>query len=98
MADERSPGDSEFVEQAIRHAEEALLRRTRLKKRSYDIWRVAERGASIFVASVEEIFRGGQSRPQAKARSLFCYWATHDLGMTATELIRILSLDQSTIG
>ncbi len=97
MADEPILGDSEFVERALRHAEEDLVRRSRLKKRGYDIDKVAERAASIFDVPLEDIYEGGKSRPRAKARSLFCYWTTHELEMTAVELARLLDLDQSTV-
>ena len=97
MADERILGDSEFVEKVLRHAEEDLIRRTRLKKHGYDMDKVAKRAASVFEVSVADIYGGGKSRPRAKARSLFCYWATHELGKTAAELGRVLNLDQSTI-
>jgi putative transposase len=60
MADERILGDSEFVERALRHAEESFLRRTRLKKRGYDIDRIAERAAAVFDVAAQKIYGGGK--------------------------------------
>jgi putative transposase len=34
---------------------------------------------------------------RVKARSLFCYWATRELGATMTELARLLNISQPSV-
>ena len=40
--------------------------------------------------------RGRQSR-RVDARSLLCYWAVRELGMTLTELARVLAMSPSAV-
>ncbi|MGD2100456.1 MAG: LysR family transcriptional regulator [Desulfobacterales bacterium] len=45
----------------------------------------------------EDVWKKGKHPQIVKARSLLCYWAVHELGMTATELARRIGMTQSAI-
>jgi putative transposase len=97
MSDERILGDSEFVERALRSAEEQLERRTRLYKAGYDLERLAREAAALFGLTPDEILSRGNDRVRVKARSLFCYWAVRELGHSSTALAAMLQLTQPAV-
>ena len=44
-----------------------------------------------------EIYKSGKSRSRVAARSLFCFWAVRELGISMTELSRRLNLSLSGV-
>jgi hypothetical protein len=87
-SDERTLGDGEFVEEVLARAEEALHRK----------YASAARGVGI-----EEVMQGVSELtgvPVAAltgARSLLCYWAVTELGMSLSELAGRLGIAVSTV-
>lgn len=96
-SDERILGDSEFVEQVLKQAEEKRERKHQLEADGFTVDRVANRVASILGLKSEDVWKKGKHPQIVKARSLLCYWAVHELGMTATELARRIGMTQSAI-
>jgi len=92
MSDERILGDSGFVDKILSEAGEALDRRYELKALGYDLQRVAERAATIFCMEVAEIFSPGRQDGKVKARSLVCFWAARELGMSLSDLARAFAM------
>ncbi len=45
----------------------------------------------------KDVLAPGKYAQSVKARSLLCYWATRELGMTTVELARRLNLAQPTV-
>lgn len=95
--DERILGDSDFVENVLRLAEEELEQKYDLKARGYDFNRVVQRVAEIMSIGVEEVTALGKSPQTVKARSLLCFWAHRKLGMTTIEIGKNLNLSQSAV-
>jgi putative transposase len=95
--DERILGDSDFVREVLGSAEEHYERTYRLKSQGYDVARLAKRVADIFEMEAEEVCSAGKYRKTVKARSVFCYWATRELGESATSLGRMLGLSQPAV-
>jgi REP-associated tyrosine transposase len=98
MSDERILGESEFVDSILSEAGEAYERRYELKALGYDLNRVAQRVADIYGLELDEVFTKGRQDQKVKARSLFCYWAARELGMSLTDLAREFELSVSAIG
>jgi REP element-mobilizing transposase RayT len=98
MSDERILGEPDFVEAALSQAEEAFERRYKLKSLGYDLPRLAERAAEIFGIDVEEIYSPGRKDRKVKARSLVCFWASRELGISLTELARTFGMSVPGIG
>ena len=55
-----------------------------------DLDKVAGSAAGIFGIEVADIFLKGKQQKRVNARSLFCFWAVHELGISLTELARRL--------
>ena len=96
-SDERILGDSDFVDEVLQAANEALDSQYRLKSQGYDLSALAVRVASIFSINPEEIFQSGKQPVKVKARSLFCHWAVRELGFTMTELANKLKISQPAV-
>ena len=53
---------------------------------------IASRVAEICEIKVNDIFLKGKQQKRVKARSLFCYWAVRELGISLTELAKRLGI------
>lgn len=95
--DERILGGSDFVAHVLRHAEEEMNRRDRLRHDGYGIDRLAKEVADLFDIEPDRIFEPGKYPRIVQARGLFCYWAVRELGMTATALAEKLRLSQPAV-
>ena len=95
--DERILGDSEFVEQVLKEAEDRLERRYALEAKGYDFEQVVERVAQVMNMNASDVLKRSKDSQTVKARSLLCFWANRDLGMTTVEISRRLKLCQSAV-
>ena len=96
-SDERILGDGDFVEQVLLEAKEQMERKSILKSKGYNLKRVADRVCSVMDLEVSEIWQSGKSRRRVAARSLLCFWAVRELGISMTELSRELNLSLSGV-
>jgi chromosomal replication initiation ATPase DnaA len=97
LGDERILGDGDFVENALAGSSERLERRSRLKGGGYDFERVAKKVAVIYGLPLSEVLKKDKYARTVAARSLLCYWANRELGITTVELARRLNLAQPTV-
>ena len=95
--DERILGDSDFVENVLKSAEEELEQKYDLKARGYDFDRVAQRVAEVMKIEKGQVTAFGKSPQTVKARSLLCFWAHRKLGMTTIEIGKRLNISQSAV-
>lgn len=95
--DERILGDGQFVESVLKEAREDLERKYRLEADGCDFKWLVKRVAKLSGLEPQEILTPGKYPENVKARSLLCYWATRELGMTTIELSKELKLSQPTI-
>jgi putative transposase len=98
MSDERILGDSEFVDNLLSQADEAYERRYELKRLGYDVDQIAKRVAEIYDMDPREVLSRGRQKLKVKARSLFCFWAVKELGMSLRELARKLEISPPAVG
>ena len=63
-----------------------------------DLDRIASRVADVYEIEVDDIGLKGKQQKRVKARSLFCYWAVRELGMSLTELARRLGISVVGVG
>ncbi len=96
-SDERVLGDSEFVERVLTAADESLEKKYHLKSKGFDTKKLADRVAEIFVIDPKEIFQPGKQSMKVKARSLFCFWAVRELGLTMACLALKLNMSQPAV-
>jgi putative transposase len=95
--DERILGKGDFVAQVLAGAEEELERKYRLAAGGYNLDRLIHRVAEILGMSSEEVIEPGKTRQRVEARSLLCYWATTELGISQTDLAQRLPLNQPAV-
>lgn len=95
--DERILGDSEFVEQVLKEAEDRLERRYALEVKGYDFDQVIERVAQVLNMNVSDVLKRSKDPQTVKARSLLCFWANRELGMTTVEISHRLKVSQSAV-
>ena len=95
--DERILGESDFVMSILAEANEKLDRFYEIKSQGYDIEKVENRVIEIFGVDKDAIYSKGRRKIQVAARSLLCYWAVRELGLTATELAKRLGVTQPAV-
>ena len=95
--DERILGDGDFVDAVLSEANEAYERRYRLKAQGIDVDSVAKRVAHIIGIEPSRVWASGKQPEIVKARSLLCYWATSELGVSQVWLSKRLKLSQPAI-
>jgi REP element-mobilizing transposase RayT len=95
--DERILGDSDFVEAVLKEADEQLERRYRLKAEGFGLERVAERVAQVMSIPIELVWEKSRRPQVVDARSLFCFWASKELGISMTDLAKRLNLTQPAV-
>lgn len=96
-SDERMLGDSDFVEQTLKGAAEAWKRQQDLRGKGVGLEHILPIVARLEAIPAEELMSPGKERPRVRARSLLCYWAVHELGLTMTALAREIGLSVPAI-
>lgn len=96
-ADERILGDSDFVMRVLSEANEKYDHQYELKRMGYDLKKVEGMVTEIYQIDRDELSLRGRQKIRAEARSLFCYWAVRELGISGTSLARRLGMSQSGV-
>jgi REP-associated tyrosine transposase len=91
-SDERILGDGDFVSEILSKAEESLERRYALKAQGVDVRFIAKRVSALLDIPEDEIWREGKFKHLVRARSLLCFWAVRELGVSMTSLGRQLNI------
>ena len=95
--DERILGDSTFVEKVLRASEEKIGRQYRLIAEGFDLKKLAKRVGEVLGVAAERVWSFGKCSEVVEARSLLCYWAVKELGVSATEVARGLRVSQPAV-
>ena len=95
--DERILGEGDFVEQILQKSGEAFERKSLLKSQGWDLDRLAAHVAKLLGIEVSVVWSAGKYRHTVQARSLLCYWAVRDLGVSMTSLANRLKLSVAAI-
>jgi len=96
-SDERILGDGDFVDQVLSASKEQMEKKYKLTAQGYDLDKIASKVCDIMHLEKFNIWATGKERIRVKARSLLCYWAVRDIGITMAELSRRLNLSLSGI-
>jgi chromosomal replication initiation ATPase DnaA len=86
--DERILGDGEFVGSVLAAAEEAMEKRYAQRARGVNLAFIASRVWRVLGVKPEEVWAKGKYRRIVEARSLLCYWAVRELGVSMSSLAR----------
>jgi hypothetical protein len=95
--DERILGDSDFVMEVLRAAEEEMERRYRLKAEGYDLDKLAGKAADLLGLEGEDLLRPGKYGKVVEGRDLLCYWAVQELGWSVTGLAKRIGISQPAV-
>ena len=95
--DERILGDSDFVLQVLKTANEVLENKYHLKAQGMDIEKIAQRVAELLDISLSEVWSQGKYRKIVNARSLLCFWAVRELGVGMSSLARRLKITPAAV-
>jgi putative transposase len=95
--DERILGDGDFVGRVLASAEEEMERRYALKARGMDLDKIADRISKELNIKKEDIYAKGRYRRIVEARSLLCYWAVRELGISMSALARKLGISITSV-
>ena len=63
----------------------------------YDIDGIANRVGQLMQMSVTQVMAAGNNRQTVRARSLLCYWAVRECGMTMVALSRKLGISATAV-
>ena len=96
-SDERILGESEFVEQVLNEAMETEKRLNKWKRQKVKETEIRRISAGLFGISLKSILSTTRKRQVAKARQVYCYWMSNDLGVSMTELAVKLNISLPTI-
>lgn len=95
--DERILGDGDFVDKVLSRAEERLERRYYLKSRGYDFGKVVARVAKLLDLKPDEVLAEGKYKRTVEARSIVCFWAARELGISQGFLAREFNVSQPAV-
>ncbi|HCX02677.1 MAG TPA: transposase [Syntrophaceae bacterium] len=91
-SDERILGDGDFVNALLADANEKFERFHIIRHLGYDLDKTARRAAEVCHVALEEIFARGRQKTKVEARSVFCYWASREAGISYAEIARRLNI------
>ena len=97
-ADERILGNGDFVESVLKSAGEQMKKKYELQARGYCLTDIAVRVADVLGIEEENVWAAGRRREIVHARSLLCYWAVRELGITVISLSRRLDQSVTAVG
>ncbi len=95
--DERILGDTDFVQKVLKRCNETYLRKYRLAVKEVELDTLAEGVAAYFNLTLDQLHTPGRYSAVVQARSVLCFLAVRQLGLTATELARQIGLTQPAI-
>jgi chromosomal replication initiation ATPase DnaA len=96
-SDERILGDSDFVDAVLRGAEEDVARKERYRRTGLNFDEALGLAAQVFEIAAREIVSASKQPLRVRARSLLCYWAVRELGLSATAVAARLGLTRPAV-
>lgn len=96
-ADERILGDGDFVQEVLDEAEEKLKRRYILEAKGLDLNRAAEYVSELIKIPVEELWKPGKHQKRVMAKSLLCFLANRELGISMADLSRRMNVSVTAV-
>jgi putative transposase len=94
--DERILGDGDFVKEVLESCRQKLEQRNRNLVRGHDFDWLVGKVATLLSLDPEIVTRRGRYPDTVEARSVLCYWAARDLGISTLELAKRLGVSQPT--
>ena len=96
-SDERILGDSDFVQAVLEAGQERLARQYAYRSGGWDFDRLVERVAEVLKIEPSRMLRKGRYPDAVAARSLLCFWAHRELGISTVDLAGRFGLTQPAV-
>ena len=90
--DERILGDGDFVSRILSTAEDKMKKEYELKSLGMDLDAVASRVSEVLDIEEKDVWAKGRYKRIVEARSLLCYWAVRELGLSMSSLAKKLGI------
>lgn len=95
--DERILGDGDFVSKVLSSAEEKMKKEYAIRSLGMDLNTVAARVSEVLNIKVKEVWAKGKYKRVVEARSLLCYWAVRELGVSMSLLAKKLEISLPSV-
>ena len=95
--DERILGGTDFVMRVLGEAREHMEHRFMVRNSGHTLDTLADMIAVAYGISRKDVLSKGREAPRVEARSLFCHIASRDLGLSVTDLARLLGMTPSAV-
>jgi putative transposase len=95
-SDERILGDGDFVEEVLESCRQQLEQRYQYLAQGYDYDWLVGQVADLLGLEPEIVTRRGRYPDTVQARSVLCYWAARELGISTLELAKRIGVSQPT--
>ena len=96
-SDERMLGDSDFVEDVLSRAKERLQQKYALAAKGVGFEQLVQWVSVLTAIPVQAMVGPSKERQSVRARSLLCFWAVKELGMSLTDLAGRLNISAPTV-
>lgn len=94
--DERILGDDNFVQEVLENCRQQLERRYHYQAQGYDFDWLVGQVATLLDIEQDIVTQRGRYPKTVEARSVLCYWAARELGISTIELSKRLGISQPT--
>ena len=95
--DERILGDSNFVNEVLKEADERIEERERLRMMGWDINKVSEYVSRLLKIDKDDIMRRGKNNVISNGRKLVCHFANKDLGISGVTIGKHLGISNPAV-
>ncbi len=96
-SDERILGGSDFVSAILAQADEVVNKKNDYQRLGIDFDAAVQKAAETLSLLKSDVITAGKHPQRVKARSLVCYWAVREMGLSATSVGERLNLTQSAV-
>jgi len=94
--DERILGDGDFVQTVLENCRQQFERRYQYQTQGYDFDWLVGQVATLLGLEQDTVTRPGRYPDTVEARSVLCYWAVRELGISTLELSKRIGISQPT--
>jgi REP element-mobilizing transposase RayT len=95
--DERILGNSDFVEEVLKKANEHLQQRTLLHAKGPNLVQLIKKVAKYYHIDIAELKTASKARRVSLARSVLCYLAVRQMLFSCAEVARVLNISASAV-
>ena len=95
--DERILGGPDFIHEVLKHADEEMTRRAKIRVTGLDFKALSEKVAALCHVDCELLSTPSKDRKVSRARAILCYLAVRRLMMSGADVARALNLSPSMV-